>query len=278
MRRLSILLTALILIAGCARSHKKTRIVLAATTSLEDSGLLDMIAEEFAKAHPEIELSPVAVGTGEAIALGERGDADVIISHDSASEMALVTAGRARERRSLMQNDFVIAGGKDDAAHIRGSDAVRALTAISEAKATFISRGDDSGTHRKEMKLWKQAGVDPRNQPWYIEAAVGMGDALLLANQRRAYILTDRATYLRFYKRLDLDVLSENDPRLLNKYGVTVLKGSRSAEAKVFADWLTSTATLAKIRDFGMAEFGRSLFIPTVHGAVPRDTIPTGER
>lgn len=258
----------------------RTRLVLAATTSLEDTGLLDVLAAQFASDHPEIELSPIAVGTGEALKLGRQGDADVLLSHDSVAEMQLVDSGAAISRRSVMFNDFIIAGPPSDPARAAGTDVTAAMRAIATKRALFISRGDDSGTHRKEMKLWQAAAVDPARADgdWYVEASLGMGDALLLAGQKRAYVLTDRATYLRFRPRIDLAILSEKDPRLLNGYGVTIMKGERSAAARVFADWITSPDVQALIGDFGRADFGQPLFTPSAHGALLHDTIATGGR
>lgn len=265
-------IAALLLAAGlgaCAKTNAPTRLVLAATTSIEDTGLLDSLAASFAKAHPEIELSPVAVGTGQAIHLARTGDADVVLSHDSAAEMQLVAEGRARERRSVMFNDFIIAGPAGDAARARGRDAIAALRAIHGTHALFVSRADDSGTYRKEMQLWKEAGIDPKTGgEQYIEAGLGMGDALLLAGQKRAYILTDRGTYLRFRSRVGLDVVCEGDARLLNRYGVTIVSGPRQEAAATFADWITSAETQKLIGEFGRKEFGQALFTPSARGAV----------
>lgn len=277
---LSFIALLLVVAAGCSHDSKKTRIVLAATTSLEDTGLLDVIAAQFARTHPGIELSPIAVGTGQAIELGKRGDADVLLSHDSAGETALVNSGRAISRASVMYNDFVVAGPFTDPAKARGTNAIAALTSISSRRNLFVSRADDSGTHRKEKKLWREAGIDADTikGDWYIRAGVGMGDALLLAGQKRTYILTDRGTYMRFAKRIDLDVICQNDPRLLNKYGVTVMKGDRHKAAEEFARWITSADVQRLIGEFGRKEFGRSLFMPYANGAASHDTIPTGER
>jgi tungstate transport system substrate-binding protein len=257
------LLVLLFLWCACDRSSERTRLVLAATTSIEDTGLLDVLSQEFMRVHPDVELAPIAVGTGQAIELGRRGDADVLITHDSVAEMALVASGFATERRSLMYNDFVVAGPADDPAHARSSKAVECLRAIAGGSAQFISRADDSGTHRKELSIWRAAGLEPKGRPWYIEAGVGMGDALLMAGQKHAYILSDRATYLSFRQRVGLDVLCEGDPALLNKYAVTVMKGARDKVAAMFADWITQPATQRLIGDFGRAQFGRSLFTPS---------------
>lgn len=278
MRRTLCCLFVLLLLSGCRQAPDRTRLVLAATTSLEDTGLLDLLASEFERAHPTIDLAPIAVGTGQAIQLGRRHDADVLISHDSAGEMQLVREGAAKERRSVMYNDFVIAGPRTDPVGIRGTSAIAAFSMIRDRRAMFISRGDDSGTHRRELAIWREAAIEPTQNPNYIEAAVGMGDALLMAGQKRAYILTDRGTYMRYRQRVELDILVENDPPLFNRYGVTILNGRHAKEAEVFADWLTSARVQRMIGDYGKDEFGRPLFEPSADGAAPHDTIPTGER
>lgn len=253
---------------------------MAATTSIDDTGLLDVLIAAFTKSHPDIELSSLAVGTGQAIELGRRGDADVLFTHDSVAELRLVDTGAATHRQSVMYNNFIIAGPPSDPAHARGTSVADALQAITAKRAPFISRGDDSGTHRRELELWQHAGIDSlaRTPDWYFEAGVGMGDALLIAAQKDGYILTDRGTYLRFRSRLDLDVICEGDPPLINNYGVTVMKGERSAAAKIFAEWLVGTEGQRLIGEFGRSEFGQSLFSPSAHGAALHDTIPTGER
>jgi tungstate transport system substrate-binding protein len=276
--RLIFCLGCLLVITGCAKPAADRRLVVAATTSLEDTGLLDALAAEFRKTHPEIDLVPISVGTGQAIELGRRGDADVLITHDSVAETKLVADGVAKTRQSLMYNDFIIAGPADDPAGVRGRDATAALRAIAQAGAAFTSRGDDSGTHRREMKLWGEAGIVPTGNGWYIEAGLGQGDALVLASQKRAYLLSDRATYLRFKPRLNLEILGGPDARLINNYAVTVLNGERERLGLLFADWLVSREVQALIGEFGRAEFGQSLFNPSAHGAVLHDTIPTGER
>ena len=264
------LVVLLLLCCACGRTSERTRLVLAATTSIEDTGLLDVLSREFTHAHPDIELAPIAVGTGQAIELGRRGDADVLITHDSVAEMKLVASGVATERRSLMHNDFVLAGPPDDPARVRGNNAVQCFRALAADSAQFISRGDDSGTHRKELSIWRSARLEPKGSAWYLEAGVGMGDALLMAGQKRAYILTDRATYLSFRQRVGLDVLCEGDPALLNRYAVTVLKGARQGLAEMFADWVTQPSTQRLIGDFGRAQFGRSLFTPSAVSTAQR--------
>lgn len=265
-------------LCGCGQAAPEARLVVAATTSLEDTGLLDFIAAEFRTAHPGIELSPVAVGTGQAIELGRRGDADVLITHDSIAEARLVSDGIATERLSLMYNEFVVAGPADDPAGVRGNGAIAAMRVIAASGALFISRGDDSGTHRRERKLWREADIVPDGEPWYVEAGLGQGDALVLAGQKRAYVLSDRATYLRFKPRINLDALNGRDQTLINRYAVTVLKGERETSARVFASWLIDRQMQDRIGNFGREEFGESLFNPSAHGAALHDTIPTGER
>lgn len=270
-------LPLLLLLGACADSSGETRLVLAATTSLEDTGLLDTLAIEFANAHPDIRLMPITVGTGQALQLARRGEADVVITHDSLAETRLVQDGLASARMSLMHNDFVILGPAADPAAATGNDPVASLRAIASAATPFISRGDDSGTHRKELALWRAAQIQPEG-PWYVEAGLGQGDALILAGQKRAYVLSDRATYLRFKNRIDLAIITEGDSALVNSYGIVVMKGNRSKAADTFADWIMSEETLRLIGSFGRTEFGESLFIPSDHGAVLHDTIPTGER
>lgn len=275
---ISILLLACALSACMADQTAPTRLVLGATTSIEDTGLLDVIIAEFARQHPEIEISGVAVGTGQALELGRRGDADVLLSHDSAAETQLVADGSARERRSVMHNFFVIAGPDEDPADVRGNKPVEAFKAIAKNHASFVSRGDDSGTHRRELSFWHELGIDPQGESWYVEAGLGMGDALLLAGQKRAYILSDLASFLRFKSRTGLEILCDQDAKLLNPYGVTVLAGKRAQAATVFADWITGEEAQRLIGDFGSEEFGQALFIPSARGAVRHDTIPIGER
>ena len=208
-------------------------------------------------------MSAVSGGTGEVLEIARRGDADLIITHDPAAESVFVASGAGKYRRELMFNDFVIAGPANDPAQLRGmADAAAALARLAERKITFVSRGDDSGTHRKERSLWKAAGITPSGD-WYLEAGAGMGDALRLASARNAYILTDRGTFLRFQPHLSLAILAEGDPRLLNRYGLTrVTDAVGGAAADSFAVWLLSAAGRELIRQFGVKEFGRPLFEP----------------
>lgn len=234
--------------------------ILATTTSIDDSGLLDTLAASFQAAHPQYLLAPVAAGTGMVLEIGRRKDADVLITHDSAGEVEFVRAGHSSERRYVMQNDFIIVGPPDDPADVRGGNALSALRKFVHAHITFVSRADDSGTHRRELRLWQLAGFHPAGE-WYIQAGVGMGDALLLAGQKRAYILTDRATYIKFRRRIQLDVMVDGDPPLLNKYGLLVVNESRNeAGGRAFAEWVLGPQGRALISGFGVAEYGQPLF------------------
>ncbi len=193
-------------------------IILATTTSTQDSGLLDVLVPEFEKENG-YNVKVIAVGTGEALAMGERGDADVLLVHAPSSEKPLVESGAAIGRRLVMHNDFVIVGPESDPAGIEGmTSAVEAFAAIYDAGATFISRGDDSGTNKREVSLWEEGALDPEGQSWYEQSGQGMGATLQIANQKDAYTLSDRGTYLAQSKNLDLVVLVEGDPILLNVY------------------------------------------------------------
>jgi tungstate transport system substrate-binding protein len=193
--------------------------------------------------------------------IGRRQDADVLITHDSIGEVEFVESGYGHSRRYVMQNDFIIVGPGEDPARVRGSSALAALRTFASQRQVFVSRADDSGTHRREMRLWQEAGVQPAGE-WYLQAGVGMGDALLLAGQKRAYIMTDRATYIKFKPRINLEVMIDGDPPLLNKYSVIIVTGARNEEGgKAFADWLVGPGGRAIIEGFGRAQFGEPLFI-----------------
>jgi tungstate transport system substrate-binding protein len=251
----------LVLICLSACSSPRERVVLATTTSVEDSGLLDSLATSFQSAYPQYILAPVAAGTGMVLEIGRRKDADVLITHDSAGEMEFVAGGYGHSRRYVMQNDFIIVGPPDDYAKVRGLNALAALRQLAQREIPFVSRADDSGTHRRELRLWREAGVKPAGD-WYMQAGVGMGDALLLAGQKHAYILADRATYLTFKPRVDLDVMVDGDPPLANKYAVIIVAGARNeAAGKVFADWLLGPHGRSVISSFGRAEYGQPLFL-----------------
>ena len=201
------------------------RVRLVTTTSTANSGLLAHLLPPF-KERTGIEVVVVAVGTGQALALGERGDADLVLVHARAREDAFVAAGHGVDRRDVMWNDFVILGPPDDPASVRGAaEPAVALRSIHEKTALFVSRGDDSGTHIRERSLWKTAGIDPTSNASYLEAGQGMGKCLVMADEKRAYVLADRGTFLAFRKRLDLTVLVGGHASLRNPYGVMVHAG-----------------------------------------------------
>src|ERR1051325_3970662 len=241
-------------------------IILSTTTSTQDSGLLDVLVPLFEK-QTGYSVKTVSVGTGQALALAAKGDADVVLVHAPDLEKKYVAEGKLLNRRLVMYNDFVIIGPKDDRAKVRSmKSAAGALKAIAQAKANFVSRGDNSGTHVLEKSLWKAAGIEPKGS-WYIEAGQGMGGTLGIANERGAYTITDRGTYLAYGKRINLPVLVEADRALLNIYSVTEVNpanGPRinSNGGKAFADFMVAPQTQEVIRRFGVEKFGQSLFVP----------------
>jgi tungstate transport system substrate-binding protein len=275
LRALSLFLSLLLLAAfdavlGPARAGERS-IVLASTTSTENSGLLGRILPLF-EAASGIRVKVVAVGTGQALKLAERGDADVLLIHHRPSEDAFVAAGFGLERRDVMANDYVLVGPAADPAGVRGErDVVAALRAIATARAIFVSRGDDSGTHKLEQELWQKAGIEPRRAgSWYREAGSGMGATLNTAAGLDAYTLADRASWATFANKRTLAVMVEGDPALSNPYGVILVNPARHphvrfAEARAFVDWLTGPEGQAAIAAFTVA--GQRLFLPTASAA-----------
>ncbi len=242
-------------------------IILASTTSTENSGLLSDILPQFTAA-TGIPIHVVAVGTGAALRLGRNGDADVLLVHARAAEDRFVAAGYGSYRRDVMFNDFVIAGpGSDPAAIAAAQDATDALRRIAGSRARFLSRGDDSGTHQAELNLWRQAGIDPADHAgnWYLETGAGMGSTLNTAADMGAYLLVDRGTWLAFANRADLKVLVAGDSRLFNPYGVILVNPKRHPRmradlAETFVDWLTGPAGQRAIAAFRID--GEQLFFP----------------
>jgi tungstate transport system substrate-binding protein len=222
---------------------------LASTTSTQNSGLFEYLLPKFTAA-TGIDVHVVAVGTGQAIRIGEHGDADALLVHDKPSELKFLAEGYASERRDVMYNDFVIVGPKQDPAHVAGlKDAVTGFQRIATSASPFVSRGDDSGTNKAELRLWQDAGVKAKDASgkWYKEAGAGMGATLNTASGLNAYTLTDRATWSNFHNRGDLVIVVEGDPRLFNQYGVLPVNPKRFPHVKAqdglaFADWLTSPA------------------------------------
>lgn len=244
-----------------------TEVVLASTTSTQDSGLFDVLIPAFEKANPTYKIQVVAVGTGEALKLGETKDADVLLVHAKASEEKLVADGFGIERKDVMYNDFVIVGPASDPSGVKGAGDLKAvMTAIATGKAPFISRGDDSGTHKKELSLWKAAGIatpTPEVQAWYESSGQGMGETLTIATNKGAYTMADRATYLSMQDSLDLVVLREGDKELLNQYGVIVVTDAANQQGgQAFFDWVLSAEGQSVIGEFGIEKFGQALFVP----------------
>jgi len=263
--RLFVAALALLFLAGPAAAQSKI-VILSTTTSTQDSGLLDVLVPMFEKQTGST-VKTISVGTGQALALAARGEADVTLAHAPALERKYVAEGKMLNRRLVMYNDFVIVGPAADPAKIRGEKrAVDAFRKIAGAGARFVSRGDRSGTHTRELALWKQAGVEPK-APWYIESGQGMGATLGIADDRHAYTLTDRATFLAFARRLALQVLVEGDRPLLNIYSVMEVNpanGPRvnASGGKAFAEFILSEAVQQVIRTFGVQRYGRPLFVP----------------
>jgi tungstate transport system substrate-binding protein len=252
-------------IARGAESKSKN-IILSTTTSTQDSGLLDVLVPLFEK-QTGYSVKTISVGTGQALALAAKGDADVALVHAPSLEKKYVAQGTLLNRRLVMYNDFVIIGPNEDPAKIKSvKSALAALKSIEQTKARFVSRGDNSGTHNLEKALWQQAGIQPKGA-WYIESGQGMGATLGIANEKNAYTLTDRGTYLALRQRVTLPILVEGDKVLLNIYSVMEVNpanGTRInvAGGKAFADFIVSPQTQAVIKSFGTEKFGQPLFVP----------------
>jgi tungstate transport system substrate-binding protein len=263
------LLCALLLLALCAVpsawSAPKT-IILATTTSTQDSGLLDVLVPLFEK-ESGYQVKTISVGSGQAMKMGEKGEADVLLVHSPDAETKFMADGFGATRRLVMHNDFIILGPPADPARIKGAKAAESLKIIAQANALFTSRGDNSGTHAKEKGLWKAAGINPEGQKWYQQTGLGMGQTLNVAAEKRAYVLADRATYLSLKKNLGLEILVEGDGKLLNIYHVLEINPTRwpkvnSAGGKAFADFMVSRKTQDVIGRFGVDRFGVPLFFP----------------
>ena len=246
-----------------------TSIILQSTTSTQNSGLLESILPQFEK-QTGIKVHVVAVGTGQALKNGENGDGDVLLVHAKSAEQQFVKNGYGLARHNVMYNDFVIIGPTKDPAKIKQfKDVLKALKAIAKAKATFISRGDDSGTHKKEGRLWQQSGITPtRKNSWYRESGAGMGATLNIAVGMGAYVLSDRATWIAFQNKKNLTILMEGDKRLFNQYGVILVNPKRHKNIKaragqIFIDWLLGPKGQSAIANFKINQ--QQLFIPNAH-------------
>ncbi len=272
--KLTVLFTIAVLLAFCAPSAdaagkkpEQKNIILATTTSTQDSGLLDVLIPIFEKKTGYF-VKTIAVGSGQAMAMGQKGEADVMLVHSPDAEKKFVEEGYGVNRRLIMHNDFIIIGPADDPAKIKGvKAAAEALKRIAAAEALFVSRGDNSGTHAKEKALWKQAEITPAGQKWYQETGLGMGQTLNVAAEKKGYTLADRGTYLALKKNIPLDILVEGDASLLNIYHVMEINSAKwpkvnAAGAKAFADFFVSKETQKIIETFGVDKFGSPLFFP----------------
>jgi tungstate transport system substrate-binding protein len=253
-----------IALLGAAMTSRAQTIVMASTTSTEQSGLFSHLLPEFKRASG-IDVKVVALGTGQALDMGRRGDADVLFVHDQAAEEKFVADGFSVKRLPVMYNDFVLVGPASDPAKTRGKDIVAALQKLAAGNASFISRGDKSGTHAAELRYWALAGTPANKGGGYRECGCGMGPALNIASSTGAYVLADRGTWLSFKNRGDLAVLVEGDTKLFNQYGVMVVNPARhphvkAQDAQKFADWVTSSAGQAAIASYRIG--GEQLFFP----------------
>lgn len=280
--RKMLFLTLLLALVGCGQSSTSPvsapsatsdplpgapgDIILATTTSTRDSGLLDVLLPPFERT-TGYNVKIIAVGTGQALKMGEEGNADILMVHAPAAEQAFMKTGSGTDRRLLMHNQFVIVGPSSDPAGVKSATATsEALQRIGLAQALFVSRGDDSGTNKREIRLWEEAGLAPTG-PWYLESGQGMGATLRIASEKDAYTITDQATYLSLRSTLDLSVVFHEDPRLLNVYHTILVNSDRWPEvnqvgAKALADYLTSEEGQRIISQFGLEKFGQPLFAP----------------
>jgi tungstate transport system substrate-binding protein len=267
-------LSAVLAIASCGDDDSEQsdagsdqgQMILATTTSTQDSGLLDELVPGF-EAESGCSVKTVAVGSGEALELGEKGDADALLVHSPEAEQEYMDGGHGASREAVMHNDFIVVGPADDPAGINGAgSAAEAFARVAEAEAPFASRADESGTHTKELSLWEAAGIEPKGS-WYIETGQGMGETLTIAGQKKAYTLSDRGTFLAT-DNLDLELLVDGGEDLLNPYHVIVVEadGVNRGCAQEFSDWIISAETQREIGRLGVAEDGEPLFVADAQG------------
>jgi tungstate transport system substrate-binding protein len=273
LRVLPVLVALLVLSATAsispARAEQQKNLILATTTSTQDSGLLDLLIPIFEKQTGYF-VKTISVGSGQAMKMGERGEADVLLVHSPESEKTFVAQGFGINRKLVMHNDFLLLGPAKDPAKIRGAkSSAEALKRIAHSGSLFLSRGDNSGTHAKEKGLWKAAGIAPEGQKWYQQTGLGMGDTLNVASEKNGYLLADRGTYLALEKkrRLALEILVAGEPKLLNIYHVIEVNPAKWPKvnvqgAKAFSDFMVSKKTQELISHFGTKEFGSPLFFP----------------
>ncbi len=258
----------LLLIIGISAAHAQPKnIILATTTSTQDSGLLDVLLPIFEK-KTNYFVKTIAVGSGQAMAMGQKGEADVLLVHSPDAEKKFMAEGYGINRKLVMHNDFIIVGTPEDPAKIKGiKSSVEAFKKIASASSLFVSRGDNSGTHAKEKAIWKAAGINPEGQKWYQQTGLGMGQTISVASEKKGYTLADRGTYLAVKKNVRLDILVEADAILLNIYHVIEVNPAKwskvnSAGAKAFSDFMVSKDTQGIIKTFGVDKFGSPLFFP----------------
>src|SRR3990170_484721 len=250
-----------------AGGSQNTTLLLVSTTSTQDSGLLDVLLPAFT-AQTSYHVQLVAVGSGQALKIGEQGNADVILLHSPAAEEEFVANGSGIDRRLVMHNDFVIVGPPSDPASLRTQPTlVDSFKAIFSSASTFVSRGDESGTHIKELALWKNAGLDLAGKDWYLETGHGQGATLSIASEKSGYALTDRGTFLAYQSNVNLEILVEGDPFLLNVYHVITVNPEKWPDvnldgARAFADFITSPEGQKIIEEFGVEQYGEPLFLP----------------
>lgn len=263
--RLVLAILALLAITLPAVASTKS-VILATTTSTQDSGLLDVLVPMFEK-ESGYQVKTISVGSGQAMKMGEKGEADVLLVHSPDAEKNFMTGGFGVSRRLVMHNDFVIVGPASDPAKIKGISAADAMKRIAQSGTIFISRGDNSGTHAKEKGLWKGAAINPEGNKWYQQTGLGMGQTLNVAAEKKCYTITDRATYLALKKNLGLEILVEGDGKLLNVYHVIELNPVKSPKinipgGKAFADFMVAKKTQQVIGRFGVDKYGAPLFFP----------------
>jgi tungstate transport system substrate-binding protein len=265
MKRLGLVALLLLIVAGCSKATPAPELLLVTTTTTQDTGLLDTLVPIFEK-ESGIKVKLIAVGSGQALAMGERGEADALLTHAPAAEQKLVDAGVVVNRHQVMHNDFVMVGPPLDPAKVKGLKAADAFKQVATAQAPFISRGDDSGTDKKEKELWAKLSITPKGA-WYIESGTGQAKTLSIASERSAYALTDRGTFLSQQQNLQLKILVESEPALLNIYHVmqvnpTKFRKVNAKAGEAFVTFMRKPETQKLISQFGVDKYGQSLFFP----------------
>ena len=265
-KTITYLACALFLLGAALPCTAQSSLILSTTTSTQDSGLLDLLLP-LCEAKTGIRVKTIAVGSGEALAMGRRGDADVLLVHSKAAEDEFMAQGFGSLRLEVMHNDFILVGPASDPAGVKGLPTLDAMKKIAEKGALFVSRDDRSGTHARELDLWKKAATAFAGKPWYVATGQGMGETARVASEKRAYTVADRGTYLALRKTLSLEILVEGGKELWNSYRVIVVNPekhpkTREKEAKLFAEWIVAPDTQKLIGEFGRDKYGQPLFVP----------------